>query len=399
MLLIQKYLETHSFADLAKEHGVYASFSKSGHKFSLNYDMIEAKENDPLSQECRGLILALADGRPLSGLRMDNVKLNYDHIIPGETQILAFPMRRFFNNGQGSAANINWQDPNLKILEKLDGSLIILYYDKIVNTWHTATRAVPEADVFLDNNLFTFRTLFEKALQDTINLSFNEFTNSLNKNITYCFELTTPINRIVVSYQDYKITLLAARDIQSLQEIDINTIEIGVPRVHAHALNSLENVLNWVSAQNPLEHEGVVVLDSNFNRIKIKNINYILLNKTRDTICNDRAFLGLILSEKIDDVWEVLPEVFQKRTLELKDKYQQYVSELLENFAKISSQATNQKEFALLVQENNLWGAPCFALYSKKCETFKDFIAKNKNKTDSSFSNSFLDKILDIILK
>ena len=61
MLLVQKFLETKTFGDLARDHGVYASFSKSGHKFSLNYDQIEARESDPLSQQCRGLILALKE--------------------------------------------------------------------------------------------------------------------------------------------------------------------------------------------------------------------------------------------------------------------------------------------------------------------------------------------------
>ena len=82
MLLVQKYLETHTFGDLAKEHGVYASFSKSGHKFSLNYDQIEAKESDPLAQECRGLILACEDGTSLSSqaLALPGMKPSYDHL-------------------------------------------------------------------------------------------------------------------------------------------------------------------------------------------------------------------------------------------------------------------------------------------------------------------------------
>src|SRR5271169_1119614 len=113
MLLVQKYLETHTFGDLARDHGVYASFSKSGHKFSLNYDQIEAKEADPLAQECRGLILS-AHGRAFDYQAKEiNGRLNYDHISPGETHVLAYPMKRFFNHGQGSAATIDWADPKL----------------------------------------------------------------------------------------------------------------------------------------------------------------------------------------------------------------------------------------------------------------------------------------------
>ncbi len=165
MLLVQEYLLTHTFQQLAAEHGVYASFSQSGHKFSLNYDQIEAKESNPLAQECRGLILTT--GSVLIGEINEYGKPIRDGIIPGETHILAFPMKRCFNHGQGSAANINWSDPNLSVLEKLDGTLCIVYYDSVIDQWCVATRSVPEADIPLDNGLYTFRTLFEKALFDT----------------------------------------------------------------------------------------------------------------------------------------------------------------------------------------------------------------------------------------
>src|SRR5271170_4102940 len=101
MLLVQEFLRTRTFGDLIREHGVYASVSKSGHKFSLNYDQIEAKETDPLAQECRGLILAPVDGKPLYCEITSDGKHHYEDIGPGETTILAYPMKRFFNHGQG----------------------------------------------------------------------------------------------------------------------------------------------------------------------------------------------------------------------------------------------------------------------------------------------------------
>src|SRR5579885_1572432 len=212
MLLVQEYLKTHSFGDLAREHGVYASFSKSGHKFSLNYDQIEAKESDPLAQECRGLVLALADGSVISGVMGPDGKIDRSNVTPLDTVVLAYPMKRFFNHGQGSAANIDWSDPNLAVLEKLDGTLCIVYWDPFTNQWCVATRSVPEADLLMDNGLFTFRTLFEKAVKETIGMEFNEFTKHLSPIHTYCFELTTPYNRIVVEYKKCGITLLALRN-------------------------------------------------------------------------------------------------------------------------------------------------------------------------------------------
>src|SRR5574338_666430 len=224
-LLVQEYLETHTFGDLAREHGVYASFSKSGHKWSLNYDQIEAKESDPLAQECRGLILALEDGSPVIATGTTGFATR-DATCPGKTTILAYPMKRFFNYGQGAAAEINWSDPGLAVLEKLDGTLCIVYYDKFTDQWCVATRSVPEADLLMDNGIYTFRTLFEKALYDTTGgLPFEQFAAILDKNITYSFELTTPYNRIVVAYPECRITLLAARKLSSLKEVDPREVQ------------------------------------------------------------------------------------------------------------------------------------------------------------------------------
>src|ERR1700723_1688549 len=264
-LLVQKFLETHSLKELQQEHGVYASFSKCGCFCSFNYDQIEAKENDSLSQECRGLILSATDGRSFLQQSAEiHGKKNYDHVVIGKTRILAFGLRRFFNYGQGSSANIDWSSKELLVLEKLDGTLCQVWYNPFTDKWNIATRSVPEADLKMDNGIFTFAELFQKALLDTTGKTFDEYTKCLNKNATYCFELTTPYNRIVVAYPSNKVSLLAIRLIDyDLPEYDIHKMNIsdfwGVPIVQAHTLATVESTLEWVASLNPLEHEGVVV--------------------------------------------------------------------------------------------------------------------------------------------
>lgn len=412
MLLVQKFLENKTFGDLVKEHGVYASFSKSGHKFSLNYDQIEAKENDPLAQECRGLVLSCEDGAALNPQSV-NGKWNYDHICPGKTRILAFPMKRFFNHGQGSAATIDWSDPKLAVLEKLDGTLCIVYWDSFFFKWCVATRSVPEADLLMDNGLFTFRTLFEKALQDTAGISFSEYTGKLDKEITYCFELTTPYNRIVVNYPNNGITLLAAREVLyerdqyggkfiSAEELDISTVDsFGVPKVQAHTHTSIDELVNWVSSLNPMEHEGVVVRDGNFNRIKVKNAAYVAYNKVRDCLAtSERNCVELILSEKDDDVIPMLPEEIVKNLQKLKVGVQVVIKQHDEAYQLAKAEADrilpgDKKTFAILVTKNKeLWTAPFFQMFEGKSSNMKDFIAKNRK--DGTWGNSFLDKMLEL---
>lgn len=416
MLLVQKFLESNTFGDLVRDHGVYASFSKSGHKFSLNYDQIEAKEADPLAQECRGLILSLDDGRPVFGIKMPGGKLNRDGIIPGTTKILAYPMKRFFNYGQGSAAEINWNDKGLTVLEKLDGTLCIVYHDPFTNQWCVATRSVPEADLLMDNGIFTFRTLFEKALQDTTGVPFSDFVNKLDQETTYCFELTTPYNRIVVYYPNNGITLLAARSVLyqadqwgekcvSLNELDISTVEAyGVPKVQAHTYTSVNELLDWVSSLNPMEHEGVVVKQGD-NRIKVKNAAYVAYNKIRDGLATSpRNCVEVILQEKDDDVAAFLPEDIVKNLQNIKvglistirqhDEWYNMIT-----IAMKAINATDKKTFAISVQElvknhKGVWSAPFFQMFDGKALNMKDFIAKNRK--EGTWGNSFLDKLLEL---
>jgi hypothetical protein len=420
MLLVQKFLETKSFSDLIKEHGVYVSFSKSGHKFSLNYDQIEAKENDPLSQECRGLILSTEDGSPLlpavSDRRSPSDHLN---IVPGKTKILAFPMRRFFNYGQGAAALIDLSDPYLSVLEKLDGTLCILYYDSFASKWCMATRSVPEADLLMDNGIFTFRTLFEKALLDTCGNTFDQFTEQLNQNITYCFELTTPYNRIVVCYPENRVTLLAARRNDSLEEFNLELLIskkfvdnvytntpydlCGVPFVQTHARMPIDELVNWVSTLNPMDHEGVVVRDSNFNRIKIKNAAYTAYSRVRDSLgTSERNCLEMILLEKEDDVIPFLPEEIVKNLIKIKEALKFVLREHDETYLAVRQECDklnpgDKKTFAVAIQKTSggkLWKAPFFNMWDGKSSNMKDFIQKNKK--DGTWGNSFLDKLLDL---
>lgn len=402
MLLVQEYLRKHTFAQLAEKHGVKASFSNTGHKWSLNYDQLNSVESDPLAQQCRGLILATHDGRSLAPqAKMVDDRLRYDDICPGETVVLAYPMDRFFNQGQGAAANVDFNDPHLRVMEKMDGTLTILYFDRFVDEWHVATRAVSEANLEIDGGFYTFRTLFEKALNDMAGLDFSNFVSELNKKVTYCFELTSPFNRVVVDYHDTCLTFLAARDVESLKELNITAMDMPVvPRVKTYSLSNVHGLADWVAEQNPTEHEGVVVMDSQFRRIKVKNPAYVAFNKARDVLgTSERNCLELVLAGKEDDVIPALPQEIVDRILKIKkdivDAIRHYDNTY--NYLKGKADVLNEgdkKTFALLVKDTKIWSAPMFAMFDGKVNGMNGFIEFNRK--EGTWSSSFLDKLLAI---
>lgn len=400
MLLVQKYLLEHSFIDLIQEHAVYPSFDKSGSKWSLNYSQIEAKDNNPIAQECRGLILASEDNRSfISQAKEINGKLSYDHICPGRTHIVALPFFRFFNFGQEAAIKINWDDPKLSIQEKLDGSLCIVYACPITNSFQVATRSVPNADQLMDNQKYTFRQLFEKALEEQLHMSFDDFTRAhLQKHITYLFELTSAYNQIVVKYEKPSITLLGARDINTLQEIDISTLNVPVPRPHIYALNSLDEILAYVSSREPFEHEGVVVCDSSFRRVKIKNPSYVIAHKLKSSIgSSPRNMLEAILLGKDDDIISLLPKELADDLEQMKAKLVQVINNYDLIYKTIMNmKPASKKEFAVIVHKQNIYAVPFYKFYDGKASNMRDFIEKNK-EDNGSFGDSFLDKLLEII--
>ena len=412
-LLVQEYLETHTFSQLAAEHGIYVSFASAGYFFSLNYDQIEAKDDDLIVQECRGLILATKDGHSLSSqAKMVADRLCYDEVCPGETVVLAMGFRRFYNYGQGAAAQIDWNDPGLKVQNKEDGTLILLWSNPFENKWFVSTRSVPEANIPLDNwEEMTFRSLFEKAIKDTTDKSFDEITSRLDNGYTWIFELTTPFNQIVCRNDRCRVVFLASRNIKTLQEVPLNDYYLhcqllgcGIPIIKHYSLSNIDKIIEFVNAQNPLElgGEGVVVLDTKFNRIKVKNANYVVLNKMRDSLCaSTRNCLELILRERDDDVVGSMPQEIADNIRDMKERYVAWLKKMEAEYKEILGQVSaegskNKKDFALEVQRRKIgFPAPMYYVFDGKSNSIKGFIADAKR--EGTWSNSFLDKILSEI--
>lgn len=371
MLLVQEYLKYHTFEQLEKEHGVCASFSKSKQKVSLNYNQLISKDTELLSNQCRGLILSKEDNGIFNSLE-----------VPGMTKIVACPFFRFFNYGQPCASQINWN--SFSIFEKLDGTLIIIYYDYITSSWCVATRSVPDADIVFINNL-TFRDLFNNAIES---MGIKDLFLTLDKNNTYMCELTSPYNMIVVNHSSSKVTLLGVRNNLTLQEYNINNYNSILPKVESISISNVDEIISYINARPYQEHEGVVVCDNSFNRIKIKSASYILAHRTADSIrCSDKNIVKVILSGKEDDIITLLPIELQNKIHLMKDK----IGNLIIDYDKLylENKCLDKKEFALKI--NNIkWRAPLFAINNNLYKNINDYLLDNIN-------NPTIDKILELI--
>lgn len=383
MLLVQKYLASgKTLDDLQSEHGV-KSYPTNG-KIVLNYDQIEARDSDPLSQQCRGLVLRA-----------------------GDFSIVACPMFRFFNKEQeGVAATIDWSTAVYE--NKMDGSCIIVYYDEEQYKWCCGTRGRCEADAAAHDAGMTFATMVDSTVNAMWSrkhpccirdcaANLQEFCQKADKNKTYVFELTSPLNRIVCKYDEFTLTLLAVRDITTLQEEDPrDNVEVfedfGLKTPEIYEFNNVNHMIQVIRDWSPEDHEGIVVKDAQFNRIKVKNPAYVTYNHMQNSLSTSlRGCVEVILVGKDDDVVAMMPDVIANRIRRLKPAIQQVLAQTQKDYDELKG-IEDMKTYALEAQKR-LWPAALFALKRKKTPDLQTFALGNRedvSKIPSTATNTML---------
>ena len=309
--LIVEYLRTHSAADLMRDHGVRMSVSRAHpYKASFNYDMTASRKDDALASQCRGLILSTATGEPFPRVGAF-----------GELAVLARPMDRFFNIGEGpldGPAQVLARDGDAamfgaRVYEKLDGMLVIVYHDTHAGAWCVASRGVADGDVPIDGfGDATARTLFESAVREQLGLSFAEFTSRLARNATYCFELTSPRIDSVVRSDVNKVHALAMRVTSTGIERDVHWAHQTLPDLPvapSYDIHTIAELRTFVESRPGSEAEGVVVrlgtraAGGAFARVKVKSSDYVARHHlgSGEVGSTPRNLLRIILAGTWDD--------------------------------------------------------------------------------------------------
>jgi hypothetical protein len=392
---VQTYLLGHTFDQLAREHGVYASLSADGRKASLTYDQIEARETDPLASQCRGLVLARAGHEPFA-----------PGAVVGPTRVVARPFDRFFNHGQhGADAAAMLGRPGTRVCEKVDGTLCIVYFDEHQGRWHVATRSVPEADKPIGgmagstDRSMTFRGLFERALDESHGLTFDAFSAALRPEVTYLFELATPYNLVLVHYPRCSAHFLGARLRDGTELHPDEFAQLPTPHAPSHPCASMDDLLALVTARPPTESEGVVVVDAGFRRVKVKSPAYVALHGLKDSVANSpRRLMELILLGREDDAFPLLPATVREHGELMRARYAAAVRRIDDAYDRLIAEATGdnpRKAFALAVQREKLPIAPMMARYIGQCTSLRGWVDSKRNG-DGSWPDGFLDTLMDV---
>lgn len=366
-LSIIKYIKEHGLAKALVDFKLKAR--EYPHKVLIKYDQIDSDMNLEEVQDCRGLIL------------------EKDTWV-----VMCLSFRKFFNNGETKAAKIDWAAAH--ILEKLDGSMIQVYWDWVLNKWFAATTGTGEGEGEVNNKLgLTFNDLFWNTMLEKYNIT----PNLLDKGLVYVFELTTPYNIVVKPHGVSSATLIAIRNIETLEELPYAQIVglgslLGVPVVQSYDLNkgNFGHILK--TFENMVWHEeGYVVVDGNFNRVKIKNPAYVAVHHLKSKTAQHNI-LEVVKSNEIDEFATTFPE--RKEEIErLKIAYDTLVGDLeniwteLQNHRPKNITKEEQKRFAMKVFElaENVplakqFSGLFFSLKDYKAESVKAYMRDYDNK-------------------
>ena len=213
----------------------------------LKYDQRKTDFSIPLCRQCRGICLDEKN----------------------DLKIVSYPFDKFFNAREPLCLELDWEH-EVKVFEKLDGSLCTLYW--YGEEWNVSSSGVADGGGVLDGDL-VFRDLFWKVFKS------EQYELPKDTNVCYCFELLSPKNPILVKYEREELFLIGGRDLTTLKEIDV--LELGrvcgykTPKVYN--FKSLEETEKAAKFLNAGICEGFVCVDRFFNRCKGEFIFAIVL--------------------------------------------------------------------------------------------------------------------------
>ena len=277
---IEEFVLLPNFKELCEEKNIEIKYDED--LMLLKYG-IKANFKDPIVKQSRGIIF------------------NRDK------KVICRPFDKFCNYNEDSADEIDWT--TARVQEKLDGSLIKLYYWH--NEWVFATNGTINAKEAMTANGDCFQELIESA----INYNKINFDN-LKKDRTYLFELVGPKNRVVVEYPATMLYHIGTRKLTG-EEVEE---DIGIQKPKLFSIKTLDECVELSQSMKDENFEGFVVVDKNYKRIKVKTPEYIIAHRA---INNGNLYLKVIEFLLADLKEEVLYKMSHTRLvyLDMKRKF------------------------------------------------------------------------------
>lgn len=313
--------------------------------FIFNYDMLaeEAIEDGdegsfiaktdfslPIVQEARGII-----------------------INPENQEVVCWPFRKFGNYGESYVDNIDWN--TARVQDKIDGSIIKVWFNGKENKWMVSSNSVIDAHSIQNGMGVNFGNLFDVAAKGVLDYS------RLDEDKTYIFELVSPKSKVVINYPETKIYHIGTRS--NLTGLESND-NIGVEKPKEYKINNLDDCIKAAAKLNTekercskfdVEFEGFVVVDNHYNRIKVKSPEYLIAHHSiNNGVLSWDGLLKLIEENETEEYLTYFPQ-YSDEIKECENKYLKVLSNIkkyTENCEKIWEKTKDKKSFALVIKDD-----------------------------------------------
>lgn len=284
-------------------------------------------------------------------------------------------LHKFFNLNQ--CEDYQYEDLKNKkitqVMDKMDGS--VMRFIELPNK-----EIVVKSKTFFDNDQ---TRLASKVYENNPNLK-SFVKETLDQGLAAIFELTSPVNSIVLKYKTNELTLLQLRDESTGKYLNIYNHPL-VKKYNIKTVDSEELTLDQMIAlkETLTDKEGWVFQfgENDFGKLKT-NWYCERHGLLTETLNRENLVMDLIIKDKIDDALAEL-EVNDPRRIvieEICQKYNHYVIETL-NQAKnmVLNHNSDQKDFAIKYKKNPLFH---FAVYllSLPQDSWDDFLISKINK-------------------
>jgi len=298
--------------------------------FVLNYDQVFSPKHNPITLECRSLVIENLDG---------------------EWGVVSRAFDRFFNYGETETAyNIS----ELSAFEKLDGSLITFFMYNGELLYRTKSMIMPEGKI---ND-------FDKTWKELIETSFNfyyfknlaESDMQMPEGHSIICEVVSLYNRVVLRYPEPCMYFLGYRTLDRYLEYDdevttqfVKDCDMRVPK--KYSFESMADCLEAAVALENLE-EGYVLYDRHNTPVcKIKNPAYVAAHHLRGECAKTpKQIMNLIIIGETDEYLTLFPE-----DKELFDPYinaYDVMWRMAEKGYEVLQTVEDQKEFALKAKDS-----------------------------------------------
>lgn len=294
-------------------------------------------------------------------------------------KVVAYPYDKFFNYGEHYADPIDWS--SAKVYDKLDGTLVTLYY---YQGWQVSTGGLPDAS----------GPVFGIGAKDKQKMSFNELFWQIwnvlqyelpnDRTNCYIFELTSPLNQVVVKQNENNLVLTGVRSLETFEEYDPieytkqNNWEVHLPK--AYEFDSFDEMVRYARALDPTYYEGFVVVDHEFNRNKVKSVAYVELsqcgNIPNQTI--KQKVLKIIQNNEGQEVLSAIPK-WKDEYDNIKRLYLDLVNDI-DRVYKESQSYESDRELADAIKEH--WFMGCiFQLRREQIGSIEEWLQKQNTKS------------------